>query len=166
MDDLKPTPWRGFSERLQTPNDLLAKMEADYARMVESPRDPFPAFDFFVAAEHIVDWRWPTDGVVRKEVRSHDPARTVSHLASGAKHFTATAPQHRSVRGVATDSAFGAAFDPASFQPSAFQTGRPALVITMSDGREVEATELAALVLAYWRTELGPSGIHALPEDS
>ncbi len=159
------TGWRGFSERLQTPDDLLAKMASDYQRMIAAPGHPYPVFDFFVAAEHIVDWRWPDDSAMRREVRSHDPAKTVSHLANGAKHFEATDPRHASVRGVATDSHFGAVFDPATFDPGGFDTGRPALIITMADGRRVDAAELATLVLAYWRSELGPSGRYALHDD-
>jgi hypothetical protein len=158
--------WRGFSEGLQTPNDLVAKMQTDYERMMAAPTDPYPAFDFFVAAEHIVDWRWPDDSAMRREIRSRDPAKTVSHLANGAKHFEATDPRHTSVRDVATDRNFGAAFDPAIFDPRAFDVGRPALVITMSDGRQVDAAELAALVLEYWRTELGPTGPRAIPDDT
>jgi len=149
------TGWQGFSEQLQRPEDLLRKMTGDYERMRAAPSDAFPAFDFFVAAEHIVDWRWPDDGDKRREVRSHDPAKTVSHLASGAKHFRATDPRHASIRAVESAEHFGAAFDPGVFDSNVFQTGRPALVITMADDdHEVDAIELAGLVLAYWQGEL------------
>src|SRR4051812_13358756 len=78
-------------------------MEHDYRRMLAAPHDAFPASDFFIAAEHIVDWRWPDDGRMQREVRSHDPGKTVSHLASGAKHFEATQARHQSVRAVGSE---------------------------------------------------------------
>lgn len=130
--------------------------------MRESPGDPFPAFDFFVAAEHIVDWRWPDDPVKRKAIRSKDPARTVSHLASGAKHFEATDPRHESVRQVESDPDFGTAVLGRARlgEMRLGSTGRPALMITVADGRRVEATAFAEIVLAYWLTELADGGMH------
>lgn len=162
----KLSRWRGFTDYLQTPHDLLAKMEHDLARMKADPIEPYPAFDFFVAAEHMVDWRYPDDPAKQKETRSHDPCRTVSHLASGAKHFEATAPRHKSVRSVERVADHEAAvwgtspWDDTSWD----YLGRPALIVTMADGREVEAIQLAELVLAYWRTELGPRGLHEVEE--
>jgi hypothetical protein len=156
------TRWRGFSEWLQTPDDLLRKMSGDFDRMREAPGDPFPAFDFFVGAEHIVDWRWPRDPAKRKEVRSRDPAKTVSHLANGAKHFEATDPRHESVQGIASEGDFGTAVLGRAHLGEMVlgSAGRHALVITMADGRRVEAATLAELVLAYWRVELGEGGMH------
>jgi hypothetical protein len=156
------TRWRGFSGTLQTADDLLRKMSADFDRMRGSPGDPYPAFDFFVAAEHIVDWRWPDEPVKRKKVRRRDPGRTVSHLASGAKHFEATETRHSSVLDVAVEPDFGTAvLGRARLGEAILGTvGRPALIITMADGRRVDALALAALVLAYWRTELAEGGMH------
>jgi len=53
--------------QLQTARDLLAKLGHDYERLRNSPNDAYVAFDFFVTAEHILDWLhpgWqePTDG--------------------------------------------------------------------------------------------------------
>jgi hypothetical protein len=45
----------GFFE-LQSPLDLLNKMEADYARLSRNPLDTYAAFDFFVAAAHLPEW--------------------------------------------------------------------------------------------------------------
>lgn len=157
------TRWRGFSDRLQTPADLLGKMASDLDRMLANPGDPFSAFDFFVAAEHIVDWRWPEDRAKRDEVRSRDPAKTVSHLASGAKHFEATSPRHDSVREVEREADFGTAVLVRArlAEMRLGSLGRPALVITMADDRRVDAIELARLVFDYWRTELDDGGMHA-----
>ena len=146
--------WRGFSSKLQTPVDLLTKMEHDLARMNTDPNDPFAAFDFFVAAEHIVDWRYPTnaDVATRKLIRSQDPMKTVSHLANGAKHFEAMAPHHTSVTAVERDRDDGHLL--------LMGVGRRVLMITMTNGNRVTAQRLAELVIAYWRKELGPGGRH------
>lgn len=158
--------WRGFTDRLQTPRDLLGKMERDLERMRADPGNPDPAFDFFVAAEHIVDWRYPSDSdrdkAARKEVRAHEPGATVSHLASGAKHFEARAPQHQSVTSVERDP--GSDWDEARWDESRWG-GRPALIVTMTDGRLVDAIQLADLIVAYWQKEFGPGRMHDLGED-
>lgn len=148
--------WRGFSQALQSPADLLAKMQHDYARMVEDPGDPFAAFDFFVGAEHIVDWQWPDDASRRRAVRSQEPAKTISHLANGAKHFEATHERHDSVAEVTYEPDFGtSAFGRARFGEMRLgESGRPALVITRTDGVRVDALGLAGHVLAYWENQL------------
>jgi hypothetical protein len=156
--------WKGFSEHLQTPEDLLGKMRLDFERMKADPASPYPAFDFFVAAEHIVDWRWPDPGDAdkRSAVRTSDPGRTVSHLANGAKHFEARAARHTSVADVRTVEDFGtAALGSAVLGEMRLgSSGETRLVVQMTDGRRVTSLELAGLVLAYWETELGPTGIH------
>jgi hypothetical protein len=160
------TGWRGFSHKLQSPRDLLAKMEHDYDRMRASPGDPYPVFDFFVAAEHMVDWRYPLDGPKQREVRSHDPCRTVSHLASGAKHFEATDARHTSVATVEAEDDYGTSVaDRARWGEGAWgSTGSPMMVVTMADGRRVTSLELAGLVIRYWTTELGAGRIHELSD--
>jgi len=159
------TAWRGFSDKLQTPLDLLAKMEHDYQRILASPGDPYPVFDFFVAAESMADWRYPTDKAKRNAIRARDPGKTVSHLASGAKHFEATDARHASVAAVESEPDYGSAtWGQGRWAEAAYGSkGFPMMVITMADGRRVTATQLAELVLAYWRTELGPGGLHELP---
>jgi len=60
--------------------------------------DQYAAFDFFVTAEHIVDWRYPANKSAREKLRASSPLlRITSHLANGSKHFEATANHHRSV---------------------------------------------------------------------
>src|SRR4051794_11642619 len=101
--------WKGFSQHLQTAEDLLGKMRVDYERMKAEPGNPFPAFDFFVAAEHIVDWRYPdpVDAPKRSAVRGQEPGKTVSHLGNGAKHFETTAARHTSIAAMESIDDFG-----------------------------------------------------------
>lgn len=92
--------FKGFAE-LRVPHDLVRKLECDLDRIWKSPQDQYAAFDFFVTAEHIVDWIYPNDKEKQKEVRLSSPLlRITSHLANGVKHFEAKAKHHQSVIGV------------------------------------------------------------------
>jgi hypothetical protein len=86
---------------LRLPTDLIRKLRHDLERMETSPLDQYAAFDFFVTAEHIVDWLHPTDEPSRRALRdSSHLLRITSHLANGSKHFEATAKPlsaHRAV---------------------------------------------------------------------
>src|SRR5688572_9588972 len=96
-----PKP-RGFAT-LQTPKDLIAKLRHDLRRMESDPDDVYAAFDFFVTAEHILDWLYP-DAPDASQKRKREKARSstrllqiTSHIASGAKHFVALGKHHSSV---------------------------------------------------------------------
>jgi len=95
--------FKGFAE-LRAPRDLVKKLEYDLARVLKSPQDQYAAFDFFVTAEHIVDWIHPDyykDKKRRTEIRSSTPIlRITSHIANGVKHFEAKWKQHDSVQTV------------------------------------------------------------------
>jgi hypothetical protein len=89
--------FKGFAE-LRVPRDLVKKLEHDLERVRKSPQDQYAAFDFFVTAEHIVDWIHPVDKKAREKVRSSSSLlRITSHLANGVKHFKVTAFHHQSV---------------------------------------------------------------------
>ena len=92
--------FKGFAE-LRAPRDLVKKLEYDLARVVKSPQDQYAAFDFFVTAEHIVDWIHPHSRNQREKIRSTlSILKITSHLANGVKHFEATAKHHQSVKAV------------------------------------------------------------------
>jgi hypothetical protein len=92
--------FKGFAE-LRVPRDLVQKLEYDLERVRKSPQDQYAAFDFFVTAEHIVDWIHPNDRKAREAVRSSlSLLRITSHLANGVKHFEAKAQHHQSVADV------------------------------------------------------------------
>lgn len=151
----------GFGN-LQSPLDLIRKLEHDRARMAADPGDTYAAFDFFVTAEHLVDWTIPdAPGVDRRGDRkarreSNRLLEITSHIASGAKHFRATASHHDSVKhaDVHREGAFDPrAFSPSSFSPAAFSM--PGLHIELDDGTLMHAYSLADEVLAFWKRELG-----------
>ncbi len=53
--------FQGFFE-LATPPDLLKKLRHDLSRVQQNLTDSYAAFDFFVTAEHILDWKYPDTG--------------------------------------------------------------------------------------------------------
>lgn len=149
----------GFAD-LKTARDLLRKMEHDRARMSQDPMDTYAAFDFFVTAEHMLDWLIPDEpGKSRRRERQdrrdgNRLLRITSHLANGAKHFRVTAAQHESVEQADT---IEGAFDPRAFSTSAFSPSAFAfsgLHVQLDDGELLHAYSLADQVLELWRSEL------------
>lgn len=151
---------KGFTD-LRIAEDLLVKLNHDRARMNNDPNDVYAAFDFFVTAEHIVDWVLPdtTAKKQRKErekLRSSEPILAlVSHIASGAKHFEATARQHQSVDDLEMrQGGFSpSAFSTSAFSPKAFKFS--GITVELSDGTTRHVFEIADEVIAYWTQELG-----------
>jgi hypothetical protein len=148
----------GFFE-LRTAVDLLEKLRHDRARLAANPRDSYAAFDFFVTANCLVDWTWPSAGrgQQRANRRTDVLPRICEHLADGAKHFLLLVP-HRGVEKTLTQSG---AFDPAIFDPAVFDTADK-LVVRLEEREaqelgtnEITALELADRVLAYWTRRLG-----------
>jgi hypothetical protein len=107
-------------------------------------------------AEHLLDWTIPDlpgspQAKARKARRSTEPIlQIISHIASGAKHFRATAAHHDSV--THTDVHQGG-FDARSFDPSAFSVN--GLHVELEDGTLLHAYTLADQVIEYWRRQLG-----------
>jgi hypothetical protein len=144
--------FQGFAE-LQTPWDLVRKLEYDLVRLENLPQDQYAAFDFFVTADHIVDWIHPANRTKRTKVRSSSPLlKITSHIANGAKHFKATANHHRSV----TDVEKYRIIEPGYVEEGYFE--EPLIVhLTAEEEKSIgqatiEAVQLAKLVLEYWRT--------------
>lgn len=143
--------FQGFGE-LQQPRDLVRKLEHDLDRLKNSPKDQYAAFDFFVTAEHIVDWRHPDDRSAREAERGSAPLlRITSHIANGAKHFEAKAKHHQSVSGVEKER---------YVEPGYAEEGylEEPLMVRLTPGEEqamgqnpVEVVWLAEQVLAYWK---------------
>jgi hypothetical protein len=124
------------------------------------PLKPDAAFNFFVTAEHMLDWVYPKRHNQAK--RKAEKQRSVllqicSHLANGAKHFEVEDPQHKSVESTETAGGyFPPSFYPPGFFPNAhFGAGRT-LVVRLKGaaaaqfGPTVGAPDLAEQVMAYW----------------
>lgn len=143
----------GFFE-LKTPVDLFRKLEHDFQRIEKEPLDTFAAFDFFVTAEHMLDWVYPDDSASRKAVRQGNPVLEVcSHLANGSKHFQVRDSRHRSVeetrhhRG-AFSNAFSSGFDISRLEVHLQGSAAAAL------GNVIAVEDLARQVLDLWRGRL------------
>ncbi len=154
------TTFQGFAS-LATPKDLLEKLRHDLKRLESAPADPYPAFDFFVTAEHLLDWFYPDSAspknrTIREQFRKTEALLSVtSHLANGMKHFKTTAVQHQSVSDVHVKKGI---FDDKLFDRRIFDTDRLLVELTGADavalGAQLTALELARRVLKYWETWL------------
>jgi len=142
--------FQGLTKELQTPKNLLDKLQFDFARIKANPLDVYAAFDFFVTAEHVPDW------VGDKSIKSREPLlKVVSHIANGAKHFRATAPKHKSVEDVHVREG---AFQAGAFQSDAFDVGDLLVEIKGDEvkqfGSEISVRRLAQMVIEYWAARI------------
>jgi hypothetical protein len=48
---------------LKTPQDWLQRLERELAKFQAAPNDRDVAINFFVAAESMLDWKHPGDGI-------------------------------------------------------------------------------------------------------
>jgi len=144
--------FKGFAE-LQVPRDLVNKLEYDLERVLKSPQDQYAAFDFFVTAEHIVDWIHPNDKKARDKIRSNSSLlKITSHIANGVKHFEATAPHHQSVKTVEKTRYVG---------PGYVEEGylEDPLIVHLTEKEQssfgqssIKVTVLAKKVYEYWKS--------------
>ena len=150
---------KGFAD-LKSPADILDKMKHDLVRMENDPMDTYAAFDFFVTAEHIVDWIHPDtpekqERKKRKRIRKGNPLLSlVSHIANGNKHFIAWDPNHQSVETIEKneDGFDYNAFGTNAFDISAFKIA--GLVVETKKGKLEHVNDIAKRVMEYWENEL------------
>lgn len=145
---------------LDHPQDLLEKLARELNRLRESPDDVDHAFNFFVTAEHMLDWVHPGRGMpaktAREQLRASDPILQATwDLATGAKHFRLD-PIHTSVK--FSELRLGAwSKDSWASQSWALGAWRPAELRVSLDckaaeviGPRITALALAEKVLIYW----------------
>ena len=145
---------------LAKPSDLLQKLNRELERLRRSPGDADHAFNFFVTAEHLLDWIYPgSSGKSQREaLRNGDPLlELISHIASGAKHFDKLSTHHRSMSGSKSVSGYFSRdywprgwFGRGYFSEESIEisvTGPAAKALGSST---VTALDLAQHVLAYW----------------
>lgn len=147
----------GFAE-LKTPSDLVVKLAHDLDRLVATPHDQYAAFDFFITAEHIVDWLYPNCRKQQKRVRSNCAIiRVTSHIASGAKHFATDDDRHHSVADIDKERYVSEDYVSEDYFASPLMIeleGDEARELGLASSR-VHAEALARLVLSYWVKRLG-----------
>lgn len=154
------TKFQGFFS-LSKPSDLLEKLRHDLLRIREDMTDSYAAFDFFVTAEHLLDWKYPDSGGEatiqrRTQLRKTEPLlRVISNLANGAKHFRVKPSRHHSVDSVHKHNGI---FDPAYFDPAYFDTDRLVIELigddAMAFGSQITVLTLSEKVVHYWEANI------------
>jgi hypothetical protein len=141
---------------MDTPGEMLNKLEKEYRELCANPNDRDVAMNFFVTANHIPDYVFPKSKSEQATMRRSNTALAAcEYVANEGKHSFVgnnkiTAVSHTELK--------GAAFDFSSFDSSAFHTGVP--TVHLKDeaatelGPEISALQLAEKVLSFWRTEL------------
>jgi hypothetical protein len=140
--------------------DLLAKLEREFERLSETPNSRFAAFNFFVTAEHLLDWALPSQSRSTREARrnSEPILQVVSHLCNRDKHLRLGAA-HTSVMRAEEALAPPRAQILVSGQMRVFRRPpvinwiyvAPHLQPPLPD--RITPVDLAELTLAYWRQQ-------------
>lgn len=142
---------------INDPRTLLAKLRYDLARMEREPWHPFPAFDFFVTAYHVLDWIEPgqsaSSRAARQALEDEQPLLAIAgHLATFAKHYRADAKKWDDVSLTYSNHLMTVRW------PSGQVSGSGPLMVAVTpdhvplfDGRKhVPALEIARALLAWW----------------
>ncbi len=145
----------GFAE-LRDCHGLFMKLQHDLARMSNDQSDEYAAFDFFVTAEHMVDWHLPNDNAAQRKLRASETLLQItSHIANGAKHFSVTDARHKSVLSVSME-----AYAESGYAESGYFADAIEVALSQEEAQALGAPKLEAIVLAdrvyeYWRAKLG-----------
>lgn len=140
---------------LNTSEDLYSKLEWEYDQLVSNPNSEYIAFNFFVTAWHLLEWKHPDpEGRnVRNSIRNNEPILQVcEHLAVGAKHFSPTSNKHTSVKSSGSVGAWGG-----SWGNAWGKSWGSNLVVRLNEdhheifGEQISVNKLADLIMDYWR---------------
>ena len=148
--------------QLKTVDDLRKKLRRDLEKLKANPLDADLAFNFFVTAEHMLDWVYP--GSAGKTDRTNARKDSVllqvcSHVANGAKHFEVESKHHKSVSSTDKHDGggyFAASFFPRGYFPSGYWGGGEVLSIKLENeaasqlGSTISVLNLADKIMAYW----------------
>lgn len=139
---------------LITFDDLFSKLEWEYKQLASDPNNTYLAFNFFVTAWHLLEWKYPDPKGknTRKNIRDNEPLlRICEHLAVGAKHFEPTSKKHTSVKASGVFDSWGG-----SWGESWGSSWKSLKVVLDSEfhglyGKEVSVKKLADDALEYWK---------------
>jgi hypothetical protein len=142
---------KGFFD-LQTPQDLLQKLRRDFGRLKESPVDSYAAFDFFVTAYHMLEWRYrdrnkPDERTQTYKKKENWFLPVCRQLANGAKHFQASGGSVKDTN--VHDGAFDEAFDSHAFDVSELRVELD-WEAAREFGPSIGVLKLAEKVLHFW----------------
>ena len=152
---------------LKSDRDLYDKLLRDFAELKSNLTNSDAAFNFFVTAWHLLEWRYPKNknSELRGRIRDSEPILQVcEHLAVGAKHF---APENSNLSAVSsTEETTGGLARPL-VRPLVRPLARPLvqepkliahLTGTAAEtfGSKVDIEKLADETMRYWRGEYDP----------
>jgi hypothetical protein len=140
---------------LQSPEDLFRKLRSDLDDLRENRTSAYAAFNFFVTAEHMVDWLYPDDGARRKEVRDSSLAGVLSssqrsEALSGHSSASSVRGEHRPNGGLLGRELLGAVLGG--------YWGHGGLFVELQGdaakelGPRISSVVLAERVLAFWKS--------------
>ena len=144
---------------LKSALDLRRKLQHEYRQLEADPSNSYIAFNFFVTAEHMLDWLHPKKAGEHKRKQTRDGElllQICSHVASGAKHFEVEAKHHQSVAGsFATGGYFPDGYFPTGYFPKGYFPEKCLIVrlegsAAAAFGESIAALSLARQVLSYW----------------
>jgi hypothetical protein len=148
---------------LRCPNDLFRKLQHDLQRVKTNPANSWEAFDFFITAYHIWDWKGWGSGKKAKSLRERlpQPDRTLievcRQLCDGLKHFEVTNPEHTSVK----HTNLKGSFDPTAFDSGAFDVAYLSIRLEDEPAKQlgvlssIRVDDLAERMIKFWETWLG-----------
>jgi hypothetical protein len=147
---------------LTTLKDFLGKLSRELEKFRAAPNDADAAINFFVTAEHMLDWLYPglKNRSKRERLRNNElMLQVVSHLASSSKHYDQLSPHHQSVLDSGQLAGFVGAMQSNQRGGSRLLSGSALTVwfsaaAAVSFGATLPAVELAKRVYRYWEAHV------------
>jgi hypothetical protein len=139
--------------------DLFKKLEREFEQLIADPADAYVAYNFFVTAWHLLEWKHPgpSGKLIRDRIRDQTPVLQIcEHLAVGAKHFEPTNPKLKAV----SSSKRSNSWANGAWAPGAWTKGAWASSLSIeltgdaqkAYGSHIKVEDLAQYVMDYWRS--------------
>ena len=144
---------------LSKPTDLLKKLHHEFEQLRKEPDNTYVAFNFFVTAEHILDWLYPKKANKKKREKLRDSSvllQICSHIASGSKHFEVEDRHHQSVFGTDHVGGYWAkGYFPKGYFPSGYFPESNLIIRLQGNAKKqleesISAIKLATMVVEFW----------------
>jgi hypothetical protein len=142
---------------LRTASDLFGKLEHDFERVKKNPADSYAAFDFFVTAFHLKEWKYGHQKAFVPVLSQPDDAmwETCRQLANGSKHFEV----NKNYKAVKHTKLKQGGFQANAFQGDAFQVGYLSVRLEAEAAQHLGRSSIRVDVLAdklveFWRNRV------------
>ena len=139
----------------------MQKLEWEFEQLIAKPNNAYHAYNFFVTAWHLVEWKYPdlTDTAIRNKIREQTPLLQIcEHLAVSAKHFEPRSTHLNAVSGSKKSGVWAdGVWTTNVWGEDVWKTW---LVVTLTGeaqkiyGDEIRVDDLARKVMEYWRASL------------